>query len=298
MTRRTTSWILLVALVVPTLAMGQLMDRGQEGLAQPTPTRRPFFRRAQATPAPEEAAPVQQATPAPTRTPQARSAKAEPTRRPAPAASRPKESPAREASRPKETAERKEAAKKETPNLAATPKPGVTERDRELSSTIELVREFLQAAQLGQYAKAKRALTPAVQKYFDGEHSALGGGLKRVLDAITRDGEIRTIDPEVALRGEGARVDCQITYRDGSTKKWLFDLIKTEQGWKIELDVPSVLQAAGQSAPAVKAPAATPEATPAPTPEPQAAAPTPAQTPAPAATPQPALADAPWKKAN
>lgn len=297
MNRRRISWILLGALVVPTLGMGQLLDRGQEGLAQPTPTRRPFFRRAPATPAPQEAEPAPQTTPAPTRAPQARSADAEPTRRPA--ATRPKEASPRESTRAKESAERKETVRKETPKPAATtPKPEVTERDRELSSTIELVREFLQAAQLGQYSKAKRALTPALQKYFDGEHSALGGGLKRVLDAITRDGEIRTIDPEVALRGEGARVDCQITYRDGSTKKWVFDLIKTEQGWKIELDVPSVLQAAGQGAPVVKTSAPAPVPTPAPTAEPQAAAPTPAQTPAPAATPQPALADAPWKKAN
>ncbi|MGC8839874.1 MAG: hypothetical protein ACP5QZ_00275 [Candidatus Sumerlaeaceae bacterium] len=294
MNKRTLGWLLLMATVVPSLPMAQVLGRGESMAADPTPTPRSFFRRVRATPAPQEQAPAVETTPAPTKAPSARQAAPEPQRTIRRAERTETEKP-REVSRPKETPKPKVTPKKteeEKTKVDAT----TLARDRDISDTLQLVTDFLQAAHLGHYAQAQRALTPAVQKYFEGEHSALGGGLKRVLDTITHDGTIRNASNEVVLRGDGARVESLITYYDGQKVTWTFELVRTKEGWRIELDVPSVLKGAAAK-PAV-APATA--QTPAPTPQPQAAA-TPAETPAPAAptaTPQPALSDAPWKKTN
>lgn len=296
MSKRSTRWMLLVLTVLPAFASAQILGRGQESPVEPTRTPRSIFRRLQATPAAEQPA-VPEATPTP---------------------AKPKTTPAREAEpkRPRETSQEKPrevTRAKETPKPRTTPKAtpepkeekpkvdaATLARDRDISDTLKLVTEFLKAAHLGHYAEAQRALTPPVQKYFEGEHSAVGGGLKRVLDTITRDGTIRNVTNEAVLRGDGARVESEVLYEDGSRAKWTFDLLRTKEGWRIELDVPSVLKAAGAKSQPQPTPLATPAPTPAPTPQPQAAAPTPAETPAPtpAVTPQSALSDAPWKKAN
>lgn len=291
MGKRTLGWLLLFATVVPSLTMAQVLGRGQVAPNEPTPTPRSFFRRARPTATPEQQAPVVESTPAPTKSPAVRKTETE----------RPK--PTRRAEAEKS---REETRAKETPKPKATPKETTEEkpkvdaatlaRDRDISDTLKLVTDFLKAAHLGHYAEAERALTPPVQKYFEGEHSALGGGLKRVLDTITRDGTIRNVTNEAVLRGDGARVDSEITYYDGEKVTMSFDLLRTKEGWRIELDVPGILSKARSTSKPTAAPAATP--LPTMTPAPPAA--TPAETPAPtpAATPQPALSDAPWKKTN
>lgn len=296
MNKRVTAFVVAILAGLPMLSAAQILGRGQEVGSEPTPAARGFFRRARSTPAPE-------ATPLATPTPEVRRVEPE----------RPRSTPSREVERPKarEAQTRKEPAISKPKTVAtatprarqaeATPKPdaATVARDRDISDTLKLVTDFLKAAHHGHYAEAARALTPPVQKYFEGEHSALGGGLKRVLDTITRDGTIRNVTSEATLRGDGARVESEIEYEDGSQGKWVFELLRTKEGWRIELDVPSVLSAS-KAKPSPKA-APTPVATPAVTPKPAEPASSPApeaQAPPPAPTPQPALSDAPWKKAN
>lgn len=294
MTKQTTRWMLVVLAAVPAFAGAQILGRGQEAPAEPTRTPRAFFRRPQATPVAEQVAPPE-TTPAPAKTPAKVERETEPkrSRETTPERSRevarPKDTP-----KPRITPKATPEPKEERPRVDAT----TLARDRDISDTLKLVTDFLKSAHLGHYAEAQRALTPPVQKYFEGEHSALGGGLKRVLDTITRDGTIRNVTNEAVLRGDGARVESEILYEDGTRAKWTFELVRTKEGWRIELDVPSILKAA--SSKPSPTPAAAPAPTPAPTPAPQAAAPAAPDNPAPTptSTPQSALSDAPWKKTN
>jgi hypothetical protein len=299
--------LLFGALLIPALSIGQILGRAQEMPTEPTKTPRSFFRRAQATPA-APLAPVTEQEVAPTKTPAPRKQQeSEPVKAKPKPPREAERTPSKEAAKPKETPKPKEVQK---PAAAAetTPKPDAATlaRDKDISDTLKLVTEFLKAAHHGHYAEASRCLTPAVQKYFEGEHSALGGGLKRVLDTITRDGTIRNVTSEAVLRGDGARVEAEVEYEDGVKNKWAFELLRTKEGWRIELDVPSVMATAKAMASAkpAPAPAVTPVAAqPTPPPAPPAAPETPAPTPqqnanptAPAATPQSVLSDAPWKK--
>lgn len=148
------------------------------------------------------------------------------------------------------------------------------------------VGKLLKSANDGKYTDALSCLTPELQKYFDSELSALNGGVKTVMDKLTRNGDIRSVTySNATVRGEGAVVDAELSFSSGSPQKVMFDLLKTKNGWKIVLPVnggTGTHETAAASAPA----AATPQPSAA-----VAAAPAPTPNPTPAMTSTPAAAD-------
>jgi hypothetical protein len=139
-----------------------------------------------------------------------------------------------------------------------------------------VVASFLKQANDGYYSKAADSLSPAIQKYFESEMSAVNGTQKGVLDELTANGTITMVTYiNTTVRGEGAVVEAELGYADGRTTRRSFDLIKIDDKWKIVLPVKGV--ANSTAAPARKAAAAAAAVTPAPTP---AAASAPAGAPA------------------
>lgn len=279
--------------LIPVMTEAQVPGVRQEN----APTPRSFFRRARPTPEAQVPA-VVETTPTPRAT--ARPAfKEEATPRP-----RPTREPERE--KPRETPKQKVTEKTKEPEKAKPTQEelALKEANRELSATLQLVTDFLQAANEGKYFDAARSLTGSCQRYFESELAPVHGSLKRVLDTITRDGTIRQVTGESLLRGEGARVDTEIVYSDSSTARFHFDLVKTKEGWKLDLNVKGIMEGAQSGRPSVSvtlkgtqtpAPTPAPTPTPAATVAPQAEEKTP-QAAAPSPTPASALADAPWKK--
>lgn len=119
---------------------------------------------------------------------------------------------------------------------ASAKRPSPTELEQSADEVTSAVGEFLKAANDGLYTKAKGYLTPQLQKYFDSEISIPHGSMKTVFDNITRDGDIvRVRYLDVPVRGEGARVDAEISYGAGGTERRTFDLLKTDGKWRILL---------------------------------------------------------------
>lgn len=317
------------SLAVPVLAACMLLSL--PAFAQETSTRGiPVFRGsrtgARSTAAPEAAAAT--FTPVATRAPQLAAPRTESTDR---AASR-EEKPARTRA-PRE-------AEKETPKSTAkatkTPAQEQAEQTPDaqnilVTAATQVVWDFLQEANNGQYAAANKMLTPQLQKYFDSELSPIYGTLKQTLDEITHDGAITTVTfANARVRGAGARVDAVLEFQLGARENRSFELLnmRTEEKgakpeWRVTLK-PSMRAGQSHVAPAdtpassgapvtvIKNTAApSPSPTPAltaipatPSPSPTVSA-TPTTSPAPQqpsasaatkATTTSALSDAPWKK--
>lgn len=114
-----------------------------------------------------------------------------------------------------------------------------------------VVADFLKHAQNGAYSEAAELLTPETRSYFKSDLAAVFGNLKLVLDHITRGGDIRSVTySSVSVRGEGAHVDAEISYRSGPSERRAFDLIKIQKEWKIALPVGPQAQALVLTAPA------------------------------------------------
>jgi hypothetical protein len=146
------------------------------------------------------------------------------------------------------------------------------------------VNKLLKSANDGKYSEAVTYLTPELQKYFESEISVVNGSLKTVLDQLTRNGDMRSVTyANATVRGEGAVVEAELTYGNGTPERRTFDLINTKaNGWRIVLPVGNGSHANAPAAAAASAPVAA--STPAPAPMPvQTPAPTPAITPAPTA---------------
>jgi hypothetical protein len=161
-----------------------------------------------------------------------------------------------------------------------------TQVENELTKSAEeatsAVGKLLKSSNDGKYSDALTCLTPELQKYFDSELSAVNGGIKTVLDRLTRNGDIRSVTyANATVRGEGAVVEADLTFGTGAPQKHMFDLLKTKTGWKIVLPVGDNSQAssAGAAVAAEPAPARAVVATPAPTPAPTPASPDPASSP-------------------
>lgn len=119
-----------------------------------------------------------------------------------------------------------------------------------------VVAGFLKQANDGYYSKASESLSPAIQKYFNSEISAVNGTEKAVLDELTANGTITMVTYiNTTVRGEGAVVEAELGYADGRNTRRAFDLIKIDNKWKIVLPVKD--QAAGNGAPSA-APAVAP----------------------------------------
>lgn len=121
-----------------------------------------------------------------------------------------------------------------------------------------VVAGFLKQANDGYYSKASESLSPAIQKYFNSEISAVNGTEKAVLDELTANGTITMVTYiNTTVRGEGAVVEAELGYADGRNTRRAFDLIKIDNKWKI------VLPVTDQTNNASAAPAAAPQAAPA-----------------------------------
>jgi hypothetical protein len=180
------------------------------------------------------------------------------------------------------------------------------------------VGDFLRASNDGLYSAAAEYLTPHLRSYFEHEISAATGGLKAVADQITKDGRIRrVVYSNWRGRGEGGRLDVQLTYDLGTedtprmvSENRTFELQKVNKKWCVIIPVVPGSSVDGmvngeavEVAPEVS-PAPTPAATPAPPPAADAipggsdaaaaAAPTTTSTPADARTTKSALDGLPW----
>jgi len=125
------------------------------------------------------------------------------------------------------------------------------------------VAEFLKLANNGYYSKANEKLAPSIKKYFESEIAAVNGTEKTVLDELTHNGNINMVTyVNTTVRGEGAVVEAELGYQDGTTQRRTFDLIKMDDDWKIVLAVTKEDVAAHTNA-APTAPAATPAPAPA-----------------------------------
>lgn len=168
--------------------------------------------------------------------------------------------------------ETKPAEKKETPApKVEAPKKSKEEIEyekaqaemaRSADAATTVVASFLKNANDGLYSKAAESLTPEIQKYFESDLSAVNGSMKSVIDAVTHSGTLKMVMyTNTTVRGEGARVEAELGFEDGTSENRSFDLIKIKNDWRIVLPV-------GPKA----APAAAPAAQPTPAPAPPVAA--------------------------
>lgn len=226
-----------VAILLPAVGFSQLPTGMGQPYAQPTRTPRSFFRRAQPAPTPEILQPTPMPTPEMTATPRPATRSSEESsevRKPRPT-KEPEKARDRESSKEKESS--KDSEKSKSSSKSDKDEMKTTDKDRDLSDSLEAVTDFLKAANDGKYSDAVKFLTPPVQRYFESAESVDSGGVKRVLDGITRDGDIKRVTSEVVVRGEGSRVDSDIEFGSGQHSRTVFDLLKTKDGWKIELPV-------------------------------------------------------------
>ena len=183
-----------------------------------------------------------------------------------------KEEPKREE---KKAVEKSDSSKK-------TEKADDSDKDASTVSAVDsatsAIGEFLRASNDGLYSAAEEYLTPHLREYFKHEISAATGGLKAVADQITRDGRIRrVIYSNWRGRGEGGRMDVELTYNLGSeeaprmvSENRTFELQKVNKKWYVIIPVvpgPMVDGMVNGQATEV-APDATPAPTPAATPAP------------------------------
>jgi hypothetical protein len=308
----TRTFALLVLLAVPVAALAQAPaqdaprwrmprfgSRSNEQPAQPAPAQAaPAEAPAQLPPPP----PVAENTPRPRREPRAEETKRPQRPRPTPKAEEPKATP---------KPSRKATEPEETPDLTT----------QKIDAATSAVGDFLKEANNGFYSKAALYLTPQLQKYFDSEMSAPMGGLTAALDRVTREGTIRLVRySNWRGRGELGRIDAEITFASGQAEKRVFDLVKIDGKWRLQIPVdgggaspttPSAAPAPPAATPAPPPPdASSPVATPERPSSPQASA---SSTPKPVeafakidaairaeadASTQSALSDAPWKAGN
>jgi len=95
-------------------------------------------------------------------------------------------------------------------------------------SPSEVVRACYMAANKGEYSDA--------QKYFSSEllNSLKGVGTKNMLDKVTRNGTIDTLEIlSEQVRGEGAIVYLKIRFKDGNTVNAKDSLVKENGDWKV-----------------------------------------------------------------
>ncbi len=143
------------------------------------------------------------------------------------------------AGKPRETPKPKATEKPKEPEKAKPTQEelALKEANRELSATLQLVTDFLQAANEGKYFDAARSLTGSCQRYFESELAPVHGSLQTRFryhharwDHSPSDGRILA----ARRRGSGGHRN---VYSDNSTAKFHFDLLKTKEGWKLDLNV-------------------------------------------------------------
>ena len=195
-------------------------------------------------------------------------------------------------SKPKTQTSREAADVTPKPTKRPAPEPKSDEEKREEAARLKLLQDidvastvvmnFMTAANQGEYIKALEYLSPAQQKFFESELSIPYGGVKGVLDQITRYGEVENVKwgpNDIKILGQGIHIEADIIFVDGKVERRGLDLLRVGETWKMVLDV---RQFASASSVRPSAPPPAPEPGPAPAPTP---VPTPAATPAPPAEP-------------
>ena len=101
----------------------------------------------------------------------------------------------------------------------------------------EVVKSFYLDANAGKYSDAEQLLANDADKAMKGDLGQLAGGFKHICDEETKNGTVVRVDiMKEEIRGEGATVTANITYKDGSTKSNdKTGLIKEKGSWKITL---------------------------------------------------------------
>lgn len=104
----------------------------------------------------------------------------------------------------------------------------------------ESLRSFYTACNEGRYSEAEPLLSESLRTLLKSTQAAQRGGLKTVCDRISRNGTLVKVEiVREAIRGEGAVVTANISFKDGTTNQGTqTDLIKEGSSWKIEITNP------------------------------------------------------------
>jgi Domain of unknown function (DUF4878) len=119
-----------------------------------------------------------------------------------------------------------------------------------------VVQAFLAAANEGRYSDAQEMLSEGARNvYVNSERGQGAGGIRGICDQITKNGSIaKVVIVKEEIRGEGAVVTADVTFKDGSSVKGdqnPIPLMKEEGAWKLTLGPApsSPVEAAAQPAP-------------------------------------------------
>lgn len=103
-------------------------------------------------------------------------------------------------------------------------------------SPSDTVEQFYALLNVGEYAKAKELYNSEAKQVAEGQLLELGGGFSKFADLETRFGTIREINiVNSRERGEGAAVDYEIVYKDGSSVNKTVRLTKEKGWWRLGL---------------------------------------------------------------
>jgi hypothetical protein len=98
----------------------------------------------------------------------------------------------------------------------------------------DVVKAFYRAANEGRYSEAEQMMSEDAKAFLKGELGQLAGGFKGIVDKMTKNGTIVSVDIErEQIRGEGATVTGKVSYKDGSSEEKGESLIKENGSWKL-----------------------------------------------------------------
>jgi hypothetical protein len=99
------------------------------------------------------------------------------------------------------------------------------------------VTTFYDQLNKGEYSKAKNLYTADARQLVDGPLMVLAGEFANFAEKATKRGTIRQVKIlSSVVRGEGATVQCQILYKDGSTATESVPLTKEDGSWKMGIN--------------------------------------------------------------
>jgi hypothetical protein len=96
------------------------------------------------------------------------------------------------------------------------------------------VTRFYDQLNKGEYSKAKSLLTADARQLVDGPLMVLAGGFANFAEQETKRGTIREVKILSSVaRGEGATVQYQVVFKDGSIETKSNSLSKEDGSWKM-----------------------------------------------------------------
>ncbi len=101
-------------------------------------------------------------------------------------------------------------------------------------SPSEVVKAAYMAANEGKYSEVEKYESVQLVTAMKGELGLLAGGEKGLWDKQTRNGTIARLEIiKEEIRGEGAKVNIRIYFKDGQTMEDDESLIRENGGWKL-----------------------------------------------------------------